>query len=109
MQEAKEREALLNKLGYTSQARAGAKPAGGPGEVKGARAQKPKVRLAVTGIFGTTKNPQAEILVDGALRAIRAGDLVAGVTVVSIQRGAVVVKKGAGPTRAIAVGSTVEL
>ncbi len=110
LQEAREREALLNKFGYTAQQVRNASPVSeSPRTTRpGAPAAAP-TRVSVTGIFGSAKDPRAEILVDGTVRAVRAGDSVGAITVVRIERGSVVVRKGARPTRAVTVGTQIEL
>lgn len=112
LQEAKEREALLNKFGYTAQAqqvRSASPISESPRTTRAGAPAAAPTRFSVTGIFGSTTDPRAEILVDGMVRAVRAGDSVAGITVVHIERGSVVVRKGSRPTRAVAVGTQIEL
>lgn len=105
LQESKEREALLNRLGYTT-AKASAPPPA-PTSTRPVRATAAGPALStvvVNGVFGPARDPRAEVSVDGITRAVRAGETFSGITVIGISRNGVALKKGPHPVKTVAVG-----
>jgi hypothetical protein len=108
LQESKEREALLNRLGYTT-ARPNPPPPPSTRPVRASAAGPAISSVVVNGVFGPARDPRAEVSVDGITRAVRAGESISGITVVSISKNGVALKKGARPTKTVAVGQHVAL
>jgi hypothetical protein len=105
LQESKEREALLSRLGYTT-----AKPSPPPSTttstrpVRATAAVAARTTVVLNGVFGPARDPRAEVSVDGITRAVRAGETISGITVIGISKNGVALKKGAHPAKTVAVG-----